>query len=96
MSNNGDVTQSFGNEDYWVVKLDPAGNIDWQKSLGGSGDDIANSITQTSDGGYIVAGSASSNDGDVSFNHGSTAFSDMWIVKSSDHTISNPYFELEQ
>ena len=50
----------------------------WQKSLGGSGYDWANSIQQTTDGGYIIAGVSVSNDGDVSGNHGS---GDYWIVK---------------
>lgn len=41
-------------------------SIEWQKSLGGSVDDYAYSIQQTSDGGFIVAGRSASNDGDVS------------------------------
>ena len=56
--------------DYWIVKLDANGNLVWQKSLGGSSGDYATSIQQTSDGGFIVAGSSNSNDGDVSGNHG--------------------------
>ena len=52
--------------------------IEWQKSLGGSGYDYANSIAPTSDGGYIVAGGSNSSNGDVTGNHGKT---DYWIVK---------------
>src|SRR5690606_20007240 len=63
VSNNGDVTGNHGNEDYWVVKLNTMGDIQWQKSLGGTGSDRANSIQQTEDGGYIVAGGSSSNNG---------------------------------
>ncbi len=77
-STNGDVTGHHGNGDYWIVKLDSTGTISWQKSLGGSGEDEATSIVQTSDGGYIVAGTSSSTDGDVSGNHGGN---DYWIVK---------------
>ena len=77
-SNDGDVSSNQGYSDVWIVKLDTLGSIQWQKSLGGSGEDIAESIQQTSDGGYIVAGSSWSNDGDVSGNHGST---DYWVVK---------------
>ncbi len=51
--------------------------IIWQKALGGSNDDLAYSIQQTTDG-YIVAGYTRSNDGDVRENHGQ---SDFWIVK---------------
>lgn len=77
-SGDGDISGNHGNYDYWIVKLDSNGNMQWQKSLGGSSMDIAQSIQQTSEGGYIVAGSSSSNDGDVSGNHGG---GDYWIVK---------------
>ena len=77
-SNDGDVSGYHGGGDVWVVKLDRYGNIKWQKALGGSYDDKAYSVQQTSDGGYIVAGSTYSNDGDVSGNHGED---DVWVVK---------------
>ena len=51
------VTRSFtpdNNRDMWVLKLDSDGNLQWQKTYGGSGWDIAHEIQQTSDGGYIV------------------------------------------
>src|SRR5690606_6373975 len=73
--------------DVWVVKMDAAGNIEWQKCLGGTGDDQAQAIQQTNDGGYIVAGVTSSNDGDVTGNHtwtnsgGTYNSRDCWIVK---------------
>jgi hypothetical protein len=77
-SNDGDVTGAKGANDYWVLKLTAQGNLDWQKTYGGSSIDIANSIQQTSDGGYVVAGQSSSNDGDITSPKGS---SDFWIVK---------------
>jgi hypothetical protein len=77
-SNNGDVTNNQGGSDFWVVKLTSLGVIDWEKSLGGTAFDEASSIQQTTDGGYIVAGYSSSNDGDVTGNHGT---SDFWVVK---------------
>jgi hypothetical protein len=77
-SNNGDVSGNHGGGDYWIVKLNKNGNIQWQKCLGGGGYDYAASIRQTTDSGYIVAGTSYSNDGDVSGNHGSY---DYWIVK---------------
>ena len=81
ISNNGQVTGHHGDFDYWVLKLDAAGSIQWQKALGGSGIDHARSVIQTTDGGYIVAGSSWSIQGDVTGNHGSD---DYWIVKLSD------------
>lgn len=77
-SSDGDVTQNRGDDDVWVVKLDQAGNLEWEKSLGGSDAEFAHSIQQTEDEGYILAGYTWSEDGDVSVNHGST---DAWIVK---------------
>ena len=77
-SSDGDLTLNHGNVDYWVVKIDGTGNIQWQKSLGGSGDDLANGVRATSDGGCIVTGYTESIDGDVTGNHGSR---DYWVVK---------------
>jgi len=56
-------TSSFsfgGDTDVWVLKIKSDGDRDWQTTCGGSGDDIAYSIQQTSDGGYIVAGETAS------------------------------------
>lgn len=66
--------------DYWIVRLSGTGNIEWNKLIGGSGDDRAQSVRQTPDGGYIVVGySTSSSSGNVSqVNHGGN---DYWIVK---------------
>jgi hypothetical protein len=85
-SNNGDVTGNHGNDDYWVVKLNSTGDTLWTKSLGGTDDEVATSIQQTADGGYIVAGWSVSIDGDVTDTHGS---GDYWIVKlnSSGDTL---------
>ncbi|MCX6234615.1 MAG: hypothetical protein NT175_07805 [Bacteroidetes bacterium] len=79
-SNNGDVTGNHGGGDYWVVKLDQSGEIQWQKCFGGSSWDEVRSIQQTTDGGYVVAGYTYSNDGDVTGTHGDA---DYWVVKLS-------------
>lgn len=77
-SDNGDVTGPHGGYDYWVVKLNDAGNLEWEKCLGGTGDDKGWFIQQTTDEGYIVAGGAQSNDGDVTGAHGDW---DVWVTK---------------
>jgi hypothetical protein len=78
---NGDITNNHGGRDFWVIKLNVFGNIQWQKCLGGSSWDCANDIQETFDGGYIVTGATGSNDGDVSGNHGD---SDYWVVKLNE------------
>lgn len=81
---NGDITDPHGDYDYWVVKLSNEGELEWQKSLGGSKDDFLYSIEQTDDGGYIGAGKSQSNNGDVTGNHGGGNFvHDYWVVKLS-------------
>jgi len=67
-------TESFGagGADFWVLKLDPAGDIVWQRTYGGSSWDEAFSVQQTFDGGYVVAG------GTDSYGAGDT---DFWVLK---------------
>ncbi len=78
----GGGTSSFGagNGDVWVMKLNADGTIVWQKTYGGANYDWANSIQQTTDGGYIVAG------GTNSFGVGNC---NAWIIKlNADGTIA--------
>ena len=56
-------------------------DIIWQKSLGGSGDDRANDIITLPDGGFMVAGSTKSNNGDVTGHHGSIDSTDAWVCR---------------
>ena len=50
-------SKGAGGYDMWVmIKLDASGNKTWDKTFGGSSDDSANAIVQTTDGGYAVAG----------------------------------------
>lgn len=88
-SNNGLVTGNHGDEDYWVVKLDNTGSVLWQKTLGGPGTDWGQSIQQTSDGGYIVAGTTGSSTGDVTIQYGDR---DFWVVKLNPDNLSTTDF----
>jgi hypothetical protein len=77
-SADGDVTVNKGGQDLWIVKLDMDGNIQWQKSYGGSEDDTPFSICLTTDGGYVIAGSSYSSDSDLTVNNGAL---DVWVLK---------------
>lgn len=77
-SSDGDVSHNHGGTDYWLVKLDNDGNLKWEKTFGGSADEFVQSIVPTADGGFIVAGSSQSSDGNVGDNKGDF---DCWIVK---------------
>jgi len=81
-STDGDATANNGKIDYWIVKLSQIGEIEWQKVFGGSEDDLAYAIKQTSDGGYIVAGETASANGDVTGLRGNV---DFWVVKISSN-----------
>jgi hypothetical protein len=77
-SNNGDVTGNHGGVDAWLVKLTPAGAIEWQRCFGGPGNDWAWEITPTQDGGHVVAGTSNSNDPILPGIYG---IYDMWVFK---------------
>ncbi|MGD9131255.1 MAG: hypothetical protein PVH73_06745 [Candidatus Bathyarchaeota archaeon] len=47
----------FDDCDFWLVKTDAEGNLEWDKTYGGSDYDYANSLVEASDGGYLLAGS---------------------------------------
>jgi len=78
---SGDKTENcLGDYDFWIVKIDSNGNIQWQNTIGGSDNDYLNSVILTSDGGYMLGGTSRSNSsGDKTEN--SNGFIDYWIVK---------------
>lgn len=78
-SNDGDISNTHGNGDAWLVKLDATGNRAWSRVYGGSRQDGAFHLLQKSDGSFIVANAASSNDGDVAGNH-QAGLADAWIT----------------
>lgn len=90
-SSNGDVSFNNGDEDFWVVKLDPSGNMQWERTYGGSKIDRAESIKQTHDGGYIVAGFSDSQNGIVNSNNGGFDFLVVKLSPSGDVEWSNNY-----
>lgn len=77
-SDDGDISFNHGGYDVWILKLSANGNKVWEKTYGGSGNEEGWSIVQTADGGYAIAGSTRSNDGDVTGFHGDC---DFWVFK---------------
>ena len=67
-----------GEGDYWAVKINSEGDVEWEQNYGGSSFDELHSIAQLTDGGYLLGGWTKSNDLDVSMNNGG---SDYWVVK---------------
>jgi len=78
---SGDKTEnSIGSNDYWVVKLNTSGEIEWQNTIGGNNSDALRSINQTIDGGYILGGTS---DSDISGDKTENSYGqqDYWVVK---------------
>jgi len=81
-STDGGVIAGFGGtKDIWLLKLGATGNLVWQKRYGGSGLDIGNHLELTSDGGFLIAASSSSNDGNITGNHGNGGYTDGVLMK---------------
>jgi hypothetical protein len=74
--------KGWGETDFWIIKLNAKGGEEWQKTIGGSGQDELNSIVRTKDGGFVLAGSSDSGQsGDkTSKNYGGM---DYWVIKIS-------------
>jgi len=85
-STNGNKTSPFwgsgpaGLGDYWIVRGDTNGNVLWDKSFGGTNDDVLLGVRQTMDGGYVLGGYSSSAAGGnkTAPQYG---LSDFWVVR---------------
>jgi len=66
-------TESFGGSaDFWLVKTDAHGNMEWNQTYGGTAEELAYSLVETSDGGYAIAG---------------TTNDDCWLAKTDEHGV---------
>ncbi len=74
-------TDSYGAgaADFWLVKTDANGQAEWNKTFGRAGKDVANSLVQTTDGGFALAGRTDS--------YGAGSF-DSWLIKTSDSELT--------
>jgi hypothetical protein len=82
-SSDGNISSSHGGNDLWLLRLDHSGNLLWEKNYGSSGSDVASSISNTPDHGFILLGATNGSDGDVPFHYGGP-FSLDWLVIKTD------------
>lgn len=66
-----------GNANFWLFKTDSSGNRVWDRTFDGGNLDYASSVQQTSDGGYILAGT-------TGFTFGGTSDADAWLIKTDN------------
>lgn len=79
-----DKSENSYGDDYWIIKLDSLGNIQWENTIGGYGEDECKSVIETPDGGFLVAGeSSSSNSIDKTEGNYSieSYMADYWVLK---------------
>jgi hypothetical protein len=83
-ASSGSATNLKGKEDLWIVKLGATGSLLWEKTLGGSDNDIGYFVKELPNSDILVAGRTQSTDEDVSDYNGGGGPSrggDMWLVK---------------
>ena len=81
ISGDRDISEPLGESDIWVIKIDTEGTMLWERSLGGSQFDLAQSIYPAKRGGYIISGNTKSSDGDVTEHYGEN---DLWLLRTDD------------
>ncbi len=69
-SNDQNVSENSGGADVWIIKINPSGELLWEKTLGGSSFDVGRSVSITQDNSFLISGSSRSSDGDISKNQG--------------------------
>jgi phenylpyruvate tautomerase PptA (4-oxalocrotonate tautomerase family) len=78
-----DVRRGIGN-DYWILKLDDRGAIEWQRTIGGYQANTLSNIQETSEGGYIVGGTSASDASGEKNETSWNATNDYWVLKLND------------
>ncbi|WP_286492742.1 T9SS type A sorting domain-containing protein [Empedobacter brevis] len=81
---SGDKTEkAIGMTDIWIIKLDPTGAIQWQKTIGGLGNDEAVTVIKTADNGYLIGANSDSPQSASKQQNGFGA-TDFWVIKLDD------------
>ncbi|SMC48637.1 T9SS type A sorting domain-containing protein, partial [Moheibacter sediminis] len=76
----GRKTDNKGINDYIALKINHKGEMLWSKTIGGKDTDQLKGLTQTRDGGYILAGNSDSKKSDDK-DRASIGGNDFWVVK---------------
>ena len=84
---DGDFLGFPRSHDFCLLKLDSVGNVIWKKNYGGSRPDVLKCIVKSAEGGYLLAGSSYSDDGDVTLHYSVDNINDLWFVKVSDSGV---------
>lgn len=86
-SNDGDISANAGGYDFWMIKLDALGNLQWQKSYGYIGSDRAYTVLQTQDSGFLITGvldvTSSNGAGNIGRTSQRHAGGDYWAIKTN-------------
>lgn len=86
-SNDDQVKSNYGDADAWIVNLNSAGNLQWEKNFGGSGEDYFSNIYLLDDNKMLAVGGTSSRNRDVSGVHGNGSYSDVWYVQLANSSL---------
>ena len=73
-------TLGAGLSDFWLVKTDKQGNMEWNQNYGGEERDIAHSLIETSDGGYALIGK-------ILYYSNVSRRSNIWLVKTDSFGV---------
>ena len=97
-SNDGDINNNAGQQDFWLFKTDAQGNLQWEKTYGYSGLDYGLSIKPANDNGFILSGvldvTSSGGEGNTRQQQTLHAGGDYWVLKvdQTGNLIWSKYF----
>ncbi|QBA22433.1 T9SS type A sorting domain-containing protein [Chryseobacterium indologenes] len=84
VSRTSKQTENFGEGDYWIVKLDKNGKVEWEKNFGGKGDDHIRTLASTSNGFIIGGESRSERSGNKTV--GLEEGTDLWLISLNERS----------
>jgi len=77
------ASSNYGEGDYWIVKLDKSGKIEWERNFGGKGDDHIRTLALTSTGFIIGGESRSERSGNKTV--GIEEGTDLWLISLNEN-----------